>query len=195
MSTSLNPTDQSVLELIGRYRRWRRIYHLTGNSGSSPDEPDWENGKLYFRRGYPYPEWSAYVIEASDVGAFYVLRASSEHRNAAVEMPEVEFSRFEDAGKYIIYKTVSNLRVECHMESIARSWRADGLDEQVVKIPIASDRAKYMLQSDPAVYFIAFAGGIQPYNRILTLSYDELEIQLQRGFPASILSQSTSPES
>lgn len=185
----LSRSDQGVIELIAHYSKWCRIYRYAGRAPSAPDEPDLENSRLYFRRGYPLPDWTAYIIEATADGEFCVLRTSTERRNTPVEAREAVFSRIEDAGKFVIYKAATYLRVDCGLESITQKWRAEGLDSRVEKTIMSEDRAKYSLHSDPSIYFIAYSGGIQPYNHILTLSYDELDDVLLEGFDDAVTSQ------
>jgi hypothetical protein len=175
--------------LVTRYNKWRRIYRYAGKASFAPDEPDFDDGRLYFRRGYPLPDWTAYIIEPTADNEFRVLRASTERRNTPAEAEEAVFSRIQDAGKYLLYKAATPLRTESHLESITQKWRAEGLDRRVEKNPISDDRAKYSLRSDPSIYFVAYSGGIQPYNHILPLSYDELDDVLLEGFQTTVISQ------
>lgn len=185
----LDQGDPEVIELIARYNKWRRIYRYAGKASSAPDEPAVENGRLYFRRGYPLPDWTAYVVEATGGGEFRVLRVSTERRNTPVEALEAIFSRIQDVGKYLLYKVATSLRVEIRLQSITQKWRAEGLDQRVDKGVVSAEQAKYSLRSDPAIYFIAYSGGIQPYNHILPRSYDELDEILLDGFQSSVTSQ------
>ncbi|MDI3315988.1 MAG: hypothetical protein QJR12_17485 [Mycobacterium sp.] len=185
----IDPSDRQVTELIDRYNKWRRVYQYAGKGRLAPDEPDWENGRLYFRRGYPYPDWTAYIIESDTDENFRVLHASTERRNTPIESLQAVFSRIEDAGKFIIYETVTDLRADCRMQSTTRKWRAQGLDPNVEKVMISDKQAKYILRSDPKVYFIAYSGGIQPYNHILPISYDELDAVLLEDFPENVTSR------
>jgi hypothetical protein len=188
-------SDPAVIELLARYNKWRRIYLYTGKASSAPDEPDFEDSRLYFRRGYPLPDWSAYIIEVTAGNEFRVLRASTERRNTPAEAEEAVFSRLHDAGKFILYKVATTLRSETGLESITQKWRAEGLDARVDKVIISADAAKYSLLSDPTTYFIAYSGGIQPYNHILALSYDELDDVLLEGFDATVISKLASEPS
>jgi hypothetical protein len=181
--------DPTVTEFITRYKKWCRIYRYAGKGSSAPDEPAVEDGRVHLRRGYPLPDWTGYVVETNAEGEFRVLRVSTERRNTPAEAQEALFSRIEDAGKYLVYKVATSLRVESHLPSITQKWRADGLDDRVDKVIISNDQAKYSLRSDPGVYFVAYSGGIQPYNHILPLSYDELDEILLEGFPAAVTSQ------
>jgi hypothetical protein len=189
VAMTIDVSDREVIELVTRYNKWRRIYGYAGKPRLAPDEPDWESGRLYFRNGYPFPDWTAYIIEAAAAGEFNVLRASTERRNTPAESMEAVFSRIDDAGKFIIYKAATSLRVDCRMESITQKWRAEGLNKRVDKLIVSEDQAKYVLRSDPTVYFIAYSGGIQPYNHILPLTYDELDAVLLEGFPEAVRSQ------
>jgi hypothetical protein len=185
----VDQSDPEIVELIARYNKWRRIYRYAGKSSSAPDEPDFENGRLWFRDGYPLPDWTAYIIEGTVNREFRVLRASTERRNTPAEAQEAVFSRIQDAGKFILYKVATSLRVESHLPSITQKWRAEGLDHRVDKTIISEDQARYTLRSDPSIYFIAYSGGIQPYNHVLPLSYDELEEVLLEDFQPAVTSQ------
>jgi hypothetical protein len=181
-------SDPEIIELIARYNKWRRIYRYAGKSSYAPDEPAFEYGRLWFRNGYPLPDWTAYIIEETVNHEFRVLHASTERRNLPAEAQEAVFSRIQDAGKFLTYKIATSLRVECHLESITQKWRAEGLDPRVDKSIISEDQAKYTLRSDPSIYFIAYSGGIQPYNRLLPLTYDELEEVLLEDFQPVVIS-------
>jgi hypothetical protein len=185
----IDQSDREIAALIARYNKWRRIYRYAGKSSSAPDEPDFDNGRLWFRNGYPMPDWTAYIIEENESREFRVLRASTERRNTPAEAQEAVFSRIEDAGKFILYKVATSLRVASHLASITQKWRDEGLDDRVEKSVVSEDQARYTLRSDPSIYFIAYSGGIQPYNHILPLSYDELDDVLLEGFPATVTSQ------
>jgi hypothetical protein len=179
-------SEQDTSELVDHYNKWRRIHRLAGES--EPNEPDRENGRLYFRRGYPHPDWSALILEATSDGHYNVLRASTERRNTPVESSRASFARLQDAGKFIIFETADLLRVTLGIRPIVQQWRDEGLDSRVNKIPL-NGKAKYELQSNGSAYFLAYSGGIQPYNHILPLSYEELDSILLAGFPEAITSR------
>src|SRR3954468_19840600 len=112
-------------ELLDQYSKWRDAYVLAARP--APNEPDWENGRLYFRIGYPYPDWRAFIIDETD-GEDQVLNASTERSSIVTEGWKAPFSRLEDAGKYITATVADYLRIECGAEPIALRWRAEGLD-------------------------------------------------------------------
>lgn len=173
--------------LVEHYNRWRQIYRYADQP--EPNEPDWDNGRLYFRRGFPHPDWSALILAPTADGHVEVRHASTERRNTPAESSRALFSRVEDAGKYIVFETADLLRVALGLPSLEQRWRDAGLDDRVNKV-LASDRkAKYELRSDDSAYFFAFSGGIQPYNHLLALSYDELDAVLLDGFPESVASR------
>lgn len=173
-------------ELISRYRKWRRIYSNAGQP--APDEPEWESGRLNFRSGYPYEGWTAYILEPKDSG-YEVLRATTERRTEPSENPLAFFSHVEEAGKYIIWKSAVGVRVALRLPSVSQAWRAEGLDPRVKQISLDTYVSKYELKDDPSRYFVLRAGGVQPENRLLPLSYDELDALLLAGMPESVTSQ------
>ncbi|SOJ55789.1 hypothetical protein MSIMFB_03268 [Mycobacterium simulans] len=177
--------ERDVIQLIARYHNWRRIYRYA--DGEVPNEPDWVDGRLYFRNGYPYPGWSAFILEATSDRKYRVLHTSTERRNTSVESSRATFSRLQDAGKYIIYDVADALRVRLGLKPLEQKWRATGLDPRVDKIAISEKQAKYLLRSDEKVYFLAYSGGVQPYNHILSLSYDQLDTVLRDGFPKNVI--------
>lgn len=180
----MDKASPELKQLISHYAKWRRVYGSMGKP--APDEPDWENGRLNFRYGYPHPDWWAYVLEVSPGPLHRVLRASTERRETPVESLRATFSRIEDAGKYIIYEIAEDLRIACGLDPITWNWRAKGLDPRVDKVDLAAGESKYVLHDDPSIYFTAYSGGIQPYNHILAISYDELDAELLEGFPEEI---------
>ncbi|WP_156664703.1 hypothetical protein [Mycobacterium sp. 852002-51057_SCH5723018] len=179
--------DQDIEELINHYNRWRQIFRYANQS--VPNEPIWENGRLYFREGYPNPGWSALILEFSSDGHYAVLHASTERRNTPLESTRAVFSQVQDAGKYIMYEVADLLRVSIGLKPLERQWRDAGLDASVRKVTLSDKQAKYELVTDPTVYFIAYSGGIQPFNHILPLSYDQLDSQLLEGFPSRVTAQ------
>lgn len=178
--------DPDVIELIARYNKWRRIYGYAGKA--APDEPDWDSGRLYFRTGYPLPDWSAYVLEADRSGLYSVLYASTERRETPVESPQGSFSRIEDAGKFIVYKVATSLMIACFMDPLSWKWDDAGIDPRV-DAQIQSDRVvRYVLRSNPEAYFIMTRGDT-PYSHMLPLSYDELDAELLQSFSESVTSR------
>ncbi|TAM67330.1 hypothetical protein [Mycobacterium sp.] len=182
---TLEKDDPDIAELIARYNAWRRIYGYAGEA--SPDEAAWEDGRLSFRFGFPYPDWWAYILEGTG-GDYRVLRASTERSEVPVETPKGSFSQVRDAGKFLIYEIAESLRISCRLEPLSWKWDDEGLDPQV-DAQIASDRVvKYVLRSNPDAYFIMTRGDM-PYSHILPLSYDELNAYLLDGFPDSVITR------
>jgi hypothetical protein len=191
---AMDKADPDVIELVDRYERWRRIYRYAEKM--PPNEPDWENGRLWFRYGYPYPDWTAYILQATADGGYRVFRATTERRETPAESPRGgTFARLQDAGKYIIFNVGEKLRIECRMKPINLEWADAGLDPRVDKLIIDENWAKYVLRSNPASYFTTVSRGIAPYNHILPLSYDQLDDVVLDGFPESIISQLASDSS
>ena len=180
-------SERDISELIDRYNKWRQIYNYVGEI--APNEPDRKNDRLYFRNGYPDADWSAFILDLAGNGPYKVVHASTERRGYPVESSRAVFSRIEDAGKYIVYEVADLLRVAQQLEPLDRKWRAAGLDRQVDKVIVSEKQARYQLREDPTIFFLAFSGGIQPYNHILPLSYDQLDAALLDGFPESATSR------
>jgi hypothetical protein len=185
MTPGSTRADPRFAELISRYEKWRRLYAAAGKA--VPDEPVQENGRLYFRDGYPNPGWTAYIIELKDSG-YEVLRASTERRNEPAESQLAYFSRLEDAGKLVIWYVGEGLRMDCWLTPVTRMWQAEGLDPRVQKVQVSDKIARYSLKADPGAYFEAYSGGIKPENHLLPLSYDDLDSVLLEGMPESVIS-------
>lgn len=181
--------EREITKLINYYDKWRRIYGYSGES--APNEPDREYNRVIFRNGYPYPDWTAFILEATAEGRYSVLHASTERRNTPIHSLRAVFSRIEDAGKYIIYEIADSLRVSLQLEPVEQKWRAAGLDALIDKVLVSDKQARYELREDPGVYFLAYSGGIQPYHHLLRLSYDQLDTALLEGFPERVTSQVT----
>jgi hypothetical protein len=182
----LKEEDPDIVGLLTRYNRWRWIYDYAAKS--PPDEAHWENDRLYFRFGYPYPDWWAYVLEGTSDGHYRVLRASTERTVTPVESSKGIFARLQDAGKFMIYEVAESLRIDCRLEPLSWRWDDAGLDPRV-DARIESDQVvKYVLRSNPEAYFMMTRGDM-PYSHILPLSYDELDAELLEGFPESVTSR------
>jgi hypothetical protein len=192
MTSNDTGADPGFAELIDRYEIWRQIYAYAGVPAR--DEPAWEDGRLNFRSGYPHMDWSAYVIEPKDKG-YNVLRVTTERRNEPLEVLAGYFSHLEDAGKYIIWYIGESLRMQCWLNPITRSWRAEGLDPRVSQISVEKYISRFELKADPSRYFVLQAGGVQPENRLLPLTYDQLDAVLLDEMPESILSRLSHPSS
>ncbi|MCV7257081.1 hypothetical protein [Mycobacterium shimoidei] len=183
-----NNIDPEFPKLIDQYNKWRSIYSYAGQPAG--DEPLWEHGRLHFRYGYPLEGWTAYIIEPKDNG-YEVLRTTTERHSESSESLMAFFTNIEDAGKYIIWYTGDNLRTKCHLDPIEWVWADAGLDPRVRQISLDKFVSKFELKDDPNRYFVLQAGGVQPENHLLPLTYDELDTLLLGGMPASITSHLT----
>jgi hypothetical protein len=179
-------SDPGLEELLGRYEKWRQIYAYAGKPAM--DEPYLGSGRLLFRAGYPFPGWTAYVIEAKD-GGYNVLRATTERRNEPLETLRGFFSSLNDAGKYVISNIGDSLRIDLRIDPIYWTWEDSGLDPRVIQTSVGQFVSKFELKENPSRYFVLQAGGIQPENQLLPLTYDELDELLVDGLPDSILSR------
>lgn len=187
--SNFDQSDPDILELLGRYEKWREIYGLVGKP--PPGEPLWENGRLLFRFGYPSPDWWAFVLEGTDDGRYRVLRSSTERSNTPAESSKGVFSRIKDAGKFMIYSVGESLRIDCRLEPLAWKWDDAGIDPQV-EVEVESDRVvKYVLRTDPDAYFI-MGPSDKRYSHILPLTYDQLDAELGESFSENVVSRLSS---
>ncbi|WP_131536102.1 hypothetical protein [Mycolicibacterium aromaticivorans] len=186
MDSNETGTSSDWQDLLVRYKKWRRIYALAGKAPR--DEPIWEAGQLHLRSGFPYPGWTAYIVKP-DGERCAVLRVASEHRNEPVESLCGVFSSVEDAGKYIVLNVGEFLRIGLRLDPIEWAWEDAGLDQRVRQLSVDEYVSRFELKDDTTRYFVLQAGGIQPENKLLTLSYDELDALLVEGMPESVLSQ------
>lgn len=185
MTTDEASAGSGFDELLSRYEKWRRISSAAGET--APDEPAWDGNRLYLRYGYPYPDWTGNIIEPTASGGYQVLRVTTERRNEPAEYPTAYFSRLEDAGKYVIWNNGESVRMHVGLRPLTQIWREEGLDPRVTQVSLDTYVSKFELKSDPTRYFILYrAGGIQPENRLLPLTYDELDSVLQQGMPQSV---------
>lgn len=178
MAMSEDRPDHEYAELLSQYEKWRAIYTSVGHAPR--DEPVWERGRLYLRVGYPFEGWSGYIVEGNQ-GGCDVLRVTTEHRNEPAESKIGFFTDIEDAGKYIIWNVGESLRISCRVDPIEWIWDDLGLDPRVEQVSLDDYTSRFQLKSDPARYFVLQAGGIQPENRLLPITYTELDRELTNG--------------
>ena len=172
--------DPAYADFIARYNMWLDRYALAGNR--APDAPLWEAGRLHLRFGYPNEGWSAYVVDKVD-GGYNVSAVTTERRSVPSEGVKGFFANIDDAGKYVIWNIGENLRVSCRLDPVGWAWEDAGLDRRVDRVALGDFVSRYSLKSDPARYFTLYAGGVQPENRLLPLTYDELDRVLTAGLP------------
>ncbi|WP_231122656.1 hypothetical protein [Mycobacterium colombiense] len=209
-----------VAEVIRFYNLWRRIANFVGNGPY--DEAEWVDDRLYFRSDYSgklkkWPEWAefgdwaAWIIAPKSEGYICVLHSLKHEREAERnERIEVMFSRFSDAGKYVISRLGDGIRShrDIRLKSLFLNWEARGLDSQIrvesadlktidflttERPTMARDYAeqhlrRYTLEYDPDSYGFALDYE-QPRMEVLALSFDELTSALLEGMPDSITSQ------
>ncbi|ORB49645.1 hypothetical protein BST42_22150 [Mycolicibacterium rhodesiae] len=80
------------------------------------------------------------------------------------------------------------LRIDLRLDPIEWAWEDSGLDQRVRQLSIEQYVSRFELKDDPSRYFVLQVGGVQPVNKLLTLSYDELDALLLEGMPESVLS-------
>lgn len=180
MANLIGDVDPIYAEFLARYEKWRAIYGQVGRTAR--DEVVWQDECLHLRQGYPYEGWTAYILCRATEG-FNVLTATTERRNEPLEGVAGFFSDADDAGKYIIWNVGESLRVNCRVDPVEWIWDDLGLDSRVEQISLGQYESKYVLKSDPTHYFVLKAGGVQPENRLLPLTYDELDELLVADLP------------
>lgn len=170
-------------EFIRRYDHWLEMFARAEKPAPSPLVR--EGDRVVSREGYPNEGWTGYVIEPQGDG-YAVLAISTERLMNPLESLCGFFSTFELAGKYVIWNIGGRLRVRCRVKSLRLLWEPQSLAPGVRALPIAKYKTRYELVDDPSTYMIIEAGGIQPENRLLTMSYDDLDRALEEGLPGSV---------
>lgn len=215
------PVAQDELEAVIRYYDlWRRIADLVGDG--SYDPADWKDDHLYLRSDYSekseqwpewavYGEWAAWIIAPNRGGYVGVLSSLKHERQAErTQRIEVMFSRFLDAGKYVILQIGDSIRSrrEIRLKTLIVKWEERGLDKRIrveqarpeainfftsERPTLDKDYAKnhlkaYTLDYDPGSYGYALDSE-HPTMEVLALSFEELTDALLDGMPDSITSQ------
>lgn len=179
----VNPSEST--ELVRRYERWRSIYAAAGKHPR--DEPRISEGRLLLSEGFPHPGWTALVLD-DFTGGYTLFEVTTEHRTEPHESFAASFSNIIDAGKFVIWKVGVYLRIDLDLPSITQQWTAEWLDPRVRQISLAKFESKFELKDDPTRSFVLPAGGVQPENHLLPLSYDELDTLLLDGMPEAVKS-------
>ncbi|BBY04146.1 hypothetical protein [Mycobacterium seoulense] len=216
--------SEGFAELASYYDLWRR---LANSEGRGPyEEPDWHEGSLYLRSDYwdkirewpqwaEFGDWSAWVIAPMRGGCFRVLR-SLKHERAAQRSEEISaiFSRFVDAGKYVILRMGDSLRSGLRLNTLFIQWDDRGLNQQLevglagpdvidllcTEMPTLDKESvgrylkRYTLKGDPDSFAYTFPSE-EPRMEILALSFEELTAALLDGMPKSITSMAGFGES
>lgn len=183
--------QHDLATFISRYNRWRSMFSRAGEP--APQEAVRDGDRIVLRQGYPYEGWTGYVIEPGS-GGYRVLSVTTERRVEPLESLRGFFSTFELAGKYILWKIGGDLRVSCDVVSLEMLRRPALLAPGVRAVPLEQYETRYELIDDPAVFMVIRAGGIQPENCLLTMTYDELDQALEDGLPPSVIGGSDSAD-
>jgi len=180
--------DGSRVKLfLDQYEGWRRLYASAGKP--PPNEPEWKGERLWLTEGFPYPDWTGYILDRPD-SLYRVSNVTIEHRNEPSESPVAVFTDIDDAGKYLVWRVATNLRTDLGLPSLTMQWRSAGLDPRVEQETQGEYSSKFSLRSNPRRYFqLLSAGGIQPENRLLPMSYEELDSVMLDGMPGSYAAQ------
>lgn len=162
MSVDRPDARDKEAEVIANYNRWRAVANLAG-SGGPYDEPDWEDGRLYFRSDYSekvrkWPAWAksgywgAWIIGPTQDERFCVVQ-SLLHERAAERSEDIQavFSHFEDAGKYIILQIGDSLRYRLGLETLSVKWEARGLNPRIQVGPPEQDIVEFVLHESPGL--------------------------------------------
>lgn len=140
-------------EVISEFEHWRQIQRRFGIV--EYDEPDSDGDRLYFRSGYQegldwkhwsqYGEWSAYIIEPTDAGYYLVKHSTKGERSSdRVERVQAAFTRFGDAGKYVLGRMGNAVRVDLGLESLIVRWKQDGVDPRLKVENPTVDQLRFM---------------------------------------------------
>ncbi|AKS35377.1 hypothetical protein AFA91_29610 [Mycolicibacterium goodii] len=199
----------AISEVIDELNYWRRIQRHLGLI--EYDEPDSDGKRLYFRSGYQegldwkhwrqYGEWSAYIIESTNDGCYLVKHSTKGERSAdRVERVQAVFTRFDDAGKYIVGRMGNAVRVDLGMESVIVRWEHDGADPRLKIEDPTADQLRFMsdvcagikpgtferhlrrfsLVADPEIYALPVPSQI-PMMNVIPLELEDLRLILTKG--------------
>ncbi|WP_233214768.1 hypothetical protein [Mycobacterium sp. 4858] len=216
--------SEEFAEVAFYYDLWRRLANSEGRG--SYEEPDWHEGRLYLRSDYwdkikewpqwgAFGDWAAWVIAPMPGGRFRVLR-SLKHERAGQRSEEIAaiFSRFVDAGKYVILRMGDSLRSGLRLKTLFIQWDDRGPSQRLEVGPAGPDiidllctemptldkdsveryLKRYTLKSDPDSFAYTFPSE-EPRMEVLALSFKELTAALLDGMPESITSMAGFGES
>jgi hypothetical protein len=155
-SADIDPMSQA----IAAFNRYRLLQDC---SRETPyDEPEVDDGRVYFRNGYRqglvegWPDWarrgdwSGYAIDLSRPEMYEVIFSRKPERSAErVESIDVTFSRIEDAVKYVLTKVGDTMRTRFGLSSLFVLWKARGLDPRLDKIPPTAAEIQRMIDLLP----------------------------------------------
>lgn len=153
--------DAGFAEVAFYYDLWRK---LANSVGSGPyEEPDWHEGRLYFRSDYwdkirEWPQWgvrgdwAAWIIAPTPQGHFGVLR-SLKHERASQRSEEIEvlFSRSVDAGKYVTSRIGDSLRSHLRLKTLFIRWDDRGLNPQLEVGPANPEVIDFLCRELPTL--------------------------------------------
>lgn len=155
------PEEDEFSEAVRHYNFWREVARAAGQK--SPDGPDWQDGRLYFRSDYSekskkWPDWAelgdwgAWVIAPQTEGYVCVLSSRVPERSAErVESIEVMFSRNVDAGKAIVMKMGDGIRSDLRLKTLFVEWRDRGLSSQIQVDPADQPAVNFLKRETPGL--------------------------------------------
>ena len=157
-----------------------------------------EGDRVYFRRGFPHPDWSAYGIDVSTDLAV-VLSLTTERRNEPLVSVEAVFSRTEDAEKFVIATIADLVRIAAKQEPIFWQWEDAGIDPRlgVAKVtdsdlavckeirglshlPAAEVFTCYFTAGDKASFGLV-SNANAPLSRVILMSFDDMDHVFNSG--------------
>lgn len=213
-------TKEEPAEVVHYFRLWRGIANLVGNGPY--DEPVWVDGDLFLRSDYSqklseWPEWAefgdwgAWIVSPRQDGYTRVLHSiKHERQSQRTQRVEAMFTRFSDAGKYIILRIGDSVRSSKHirLRTLFVEWESRGLDPRIHADPANQDIVDIFQAARPSLHANVAEKSLkiyrvddgqtasaialnhdQPRMQILVMSLGELTAALLEGMPESITSQ------
>ncbi|WP_197380554.1 hypothetical protein [Mycolicibacterium mengxianglii] len=189
--------DDKLSVVVSNLDHWSTSWNnLTGT-------PEWDSpvvvgSRIWFRRGYPHPDWSAFGIDIS-AGVATVLRLTTERRSAPLTSVVATFTDLGDAGKYVIATVADFLRTNSGLDPIHWEWKRLGVDDRI-DITSASDEdiaamtsmpdvdnaipsaylKRYVVTSRPT-QFACLSDGKAAMSRVMLLDFGEVNSIFGRG--------------
>ncbi|MFP1155730.1 hypothetical protein ACK280_27320 [Mycobacterium sherrisii] len=159
--TGASPAEEELAEAVRHYNFWREVARAAGQT--SPDEPDWQDGRLYFRSDYSaklkkWPDWvesgdwAAWIIAPNTADYACVLKSRAPERSAErIERVEMMFSRNADAGKAVVLKMGDGIRSALQLKTVFVEWRDRGLSSHIQVEPADRPAVDFLKRATPTL--------------------------------------------